>query len=388
MASEAEDTAPGSGVLVAVCGERADGERRVALTPDEVKRLLATGARVRIERGAGAAAGYPDESYALAGADLADDAAGALAGADVVLRVAPPSDAEIAQLPASALVISFLRPLDRPELIQALAARGVSALAMELVPRITRAQTMDALSSQANIAGYRSVLVASTLLPRYFPLLMTAAGTVPPAKVLVLGAGVAGLQAIATARRLGAVVSAFDVRPAVREQVESLGATFLEVELPEAGEAGGGYAQELSQDAQALQRELLAEHIAASDVVVTTALVPGRPAPQLIAADMVASMRPGSVIVDLAAEAGGNCELTVPGETVVRESVTIVGDRNPAAAMPYDASRLYARNLTELLGVCVHEGRVALAEDDDVINGCLVCRGGAVVHPAVLERLA
>ena len=202
------------------------------------------------------------------------------------------------------------------------------------------------------------MLVASTLLPRYFPLLMTAAGTVPPAKVLVLGAGVAGLQAIATARRLGAVVSAFDVRPAVREQVESLGATFLEVELPETGETSGGYAQELSDETQRLQRELLAEHVAASDVVITTALVPGRPAPQLIGADMVASMRPGSVIVDLAAEAGGNCELTEPGATVVRENVTIVGDRNPAAAMPYDASRLYARNLTELLGVCLQEGRV------------------------------
>jgi NAD(P) transhydrogenase subunit alpha len=387
VTEQAEDTSAPS-VLVAVCRERADGERRVALTPDEVGRLLATGARVRCERGAGMAAGFPDESYALAGAELAPDAAATLASADVVLRVAPPSDEEIALLPPAALVLSYLRPLDQPERIRALAERGVNALAVELVPRITRAQTMDALSSQASIAGYRAVLVSATLLPRYFPLLMTAAGTVPPAKVLVLGAGVAGLQAIATARRLGAVVSAFDVRPAVREQVESLGARFLEVELPEAGEAGGGYAQELSQDAQRLQRELLAEHVAGSDVVVTTALVPGRPAPQLIAADMVASMRPGSVIVDLAAEAGGNCELTVPGETVVREHVTIVGDRNPAAAMPYDASRLYARNLTELLAVCVHEGRVALAEDDDVISGCLVCRGGAVVHPAVLERLA
>ena len=343
---------------------------------------------MRVERGAGDAAGFADESYALAGAELAADAAAALAAADVVLRVAPPSETEIAALPAAALVISYLRPLDRPELTQALAARGVSALAVELVPRITRAQTMDALSSQANVAGYRAVLVAATQLPRYFPLLMTAAGTVPPAKVLVLGAGVAGLQAIATARRLGAVVSAFDVRPAVREQVESLGARFLEVELPEAGETSGGYAQELSEETQRLQRELLAEHVAASDVVVTTALVPGRPAPKLIAAEMVASMRAGSVIVDLAAEAGGNCELTAPGETVVRESVTIVGDRNPAAAMPYDASRLYARNVTELLGVSLDEGRLALATDDDVIAGCLVCHGGAVVHPAVLERLA
>ena len=380
-----ETTAPG--VLVAVCRERADGERRVAVTPDEVRRLGESGVRVRLERGAGMAAGYPDESFALNGAELVADAAAALAGADVVLRVAPPGPLELAALPANALLISHLRPLERPDLIQALAARGLTALAVELVPRITRAQTMDALSSQANIAGYRSVLVASTLLPRYFPLLMTAAGTVPPAKVLVLGAGVAGLQAIATARRLGAVVSAFDVRPAVREQVESLGATFLEVDLPETGETSGGYAQELSADAQRLQRELLAEHVAASDVVVTTALVPGRPAPQLIGADMVASMRPGSVIVDLAAEAGGNCELTEPGATVVRENVTIVGDRNPAAAMPYDASRLYARNLTELLGVCLQEGRVTVDPDDAVIAGCLVCRAGAVVHPAVLERL-
>jgi NAD(P) transhydrogenase subunit alpha len=375
------------GVLVAVCRERADGERRVALTPDEVKRLSESGARVRLERGAGTSAGYPDESYALNGAELVADADAALAGADVVLRVAPPADDEIAALPAGALVISYLRPLERPELIQALATRGVTALAVELVPRITRAQTMDALSSQANIAGYRAVLVASTLLPRYFPLLMTAAGTVPPARVLVLGAGVAGLQAIATARRLGAVVSAFDVRPAVREQVESLGATFLEVELPETGETSGGYAQELSEETQRRQRELLAEHVAASDVVVTTALVPGRPAPRLIGAGMVASMRPGSVIVDLAAEAGGNCELTEPGATVVRENVTIVGDRNPAAAMPYDASRLYARNVTELLGVCLHEGRVSVDPEDAVIAGCLVSREGAVVHPAVLELL-
>ena len=385
MTEPAEETTAPPGVLVAVCRERADGERRVALTPDEVKRLGEAGARVRVERGAGTAAGYPDESYALNGADLVADADAALAGADVVLRVAPPSEDEIAILPANVLLISYLRPLERPETIQALAARGLSALAVELVPRITRAQTMDALSSQANIAGYRAVLVASTLLPRYFPLLMTAAGTVPPAKVLVLGAGVAGLQAIATARRLGAVVSAFDVRPVVREQVESLGATFLEVDLPETGESAGGYAQELPEETQRRQRELLAEHVAASDVVITTALVPGRPAPRLIGAEMVASMRPGSVIVDLAAEAGGNCELTEPGTTVVRENVTIVGDRNPAAAMPYDASRLYARNIAELLGVCLNDGHVAVDPDDAVIAGCLVCRGGAVVHPAVLE---
>ena len=385
MTEPSEETTAPPDVLVAVCRERADGERRVALTPDEVKRLSEAGAHVRVERGAGTAAGYPDESYALNGADLVADADAALAGADVVLRVAPPSEDEIAILPANALLISYLRPLERPETIQALAARGLSALAVELVPRITRAQTMDALSSQANIAGYRAVLLASTLLPRYFPLLMTAAGTVPPAKVLVLGAGVAGLQAIATARRLGAVVSAFDVRPVVREQVESLGATFLEVDLPETARRPAATRRSCPRRRSAEQRELLAEHVAASDVVITTALVPGRPAPRLIGADMVASMRPGSVIVDLAAEAGGNCELTEPGTTVVRENVTIVGDRNPAAAMPYDASRLYARNVAELLGVCLNDGHVAVDPEDAVIAGCLVCRGGAVVHPAVLE---
>jgi len=367
-----ETTAPG--VLVAVCRERADGERRVALTPDEVKRLGEWGARVRLERGAGVAAGYPDESYALNGADLVADAAAALSGADVVLRVGPPSDDEVAALPANVLLISYLRPLDRPELSQALAARGLTALAVELVPRITRAQTMDALSSQANIAGYRAVLVASTLLPRYFPLLMTAAGTVPPAKVLVLGAGVAGLQAIATARRLGAVVSAFDVRPVVREQVESLGATFLEVELPETGEASGGYAQELSAETQRLQRELLAEHVASSDVVVTTALVPGRPAPQLVGADMVASMRPGSVIVDLAAEAGGNCELTSPGEVVVREGVTLVGLTDLPSTMPFHASQLYARNVAALLNHLAPEGTLALDWEDEITAGACVTR--------------
>ena len=306
-----------------------------------------------------------------------------------MLRVAPPADDEVATLPPNALLISYLRPLDRPELIQALAARGVTALAMELVPRITRAQTMDALSSQANIAGYRAVLVASTLLPRYFPLLMTAAGTVPPAKVLVLGAGVAGLQAIATARRLGAVVSAFDVRPAVREQVESLGAKFLEVELPEAGEASGGYAQEHSEDTQRLQRELLAEHVAGSDVVITTALVPGRPAPQLIGADMVASMRPGSVIVDLAAEAGGNCELTEPGaDGGARER----DDRRRPQSRRRHALRreppLRAQRDRAARRLPARGPRDRRSEDDDVIAGCLVCRGGAVVHPAVLERLA
>jgi NAD(P) transhydrogenase subunit alpha len=371
-----ESTAPG--VLVAVCRERADGERRVALTPDEVKRLSEGGARVRLERGAGEAAGYADESYALLGAELVADATAALEGADVVLRVAPPSAEEIAALPAHALLISYLRPLDRPELIQALAARGVSALAVELVPRITRAQTMDALSSQANIAGYRAVLVASTLLPRYFPLLMTAAGTVPPARVLVLGAGVAGLQAIATARRLGAVVTAFDVRAAVKEQVQSLGAKFFEVEGMADAAAETGYARELTEEEQAQQREALQVQIARSDVVITTALVPGRPAPKLITAEAVANMGHGSVIVDLAAEAGGNCEGTKPGEVVTTEhGVTIDGRLNLPSRMAEHASQLYARNVMSLLELMTgEEAKLELDFEDEVLAGSCVARDG------------
>jgi H+-translocating NAD(P) transhydrogenase subunit alpha len=372
---------------VGVARESAPGERRVALVPEALGKLTAAGLEILVEHDAGSGAAIPDSAYSDAGATIVSTA-DLYGQSDIVLRVQKPSDSEVKVLRQGQAVLGLLQPLIDPQTAAALAKQGVTAISLDAIPRtLSRAQTMDALSSQANIAGYRAVLVASTHLPRYFPLLMTAAGTVPPAKVLVLGAGVAGLQAIATARRLGAVVSAFDVRPAVREQVESLGATFLEVELPEAGETSGGYAQELSEATQRLQRELLAEHIAGSDVVVTTALVPGRPAPKLIAADMVASMRPGSVIVDLAAEAGGNCELTEPGATVVRENVTIVGDRNPATGMPYDASRLYARNVTELLGVCLNGGRIEIAADDDVIAGCLVCHGGAVVHPAVLERL-
>jgi H+-translocating NAD(P) transhydrogenase subunit alpha len=373
---------------LAVLKERRASETRVAATPDTVKKLVALGLTVAIEAGAGLTAAIADAEYTAAGAEIAPDPAATLTGAGIVFAVQLPEAAQRALIPRGALLLCTANAFADPETVPSLAQAGIDTVAMELLPRITRAQSMDVLSSQANLAGYRAVIEAAVTFERGFPMMMTAAGTVPPARVFVIGAGVAGLQAIATARRLGAVVSAFDVRPAVREQVESLGARFLEVELPDAGEAGGGYAQELSQETQRLQRDLLAEHVAGSDVVVTTALVPGRPAPQLIAADMVASMRPGSVIVDLAAEAGGNCELTVPGETVVHEHVTIVGDRNPAAAMPYDASRLLARNLTELLAVCVHEGRVALAEDDNVISACLVCHGGAVVHPAVLERLA
>jgi NAD(P) transhydrogenase subunit alpha len=362
-------------VTVGAVRERIDGERRVALTPGACERLAATGVAVRVERGAGAAAGFPDEAYAAVGAEVADD----LAGPGVVVCLHPPDPLD--RLARGTLLVGLLAPLSRPGLAADLAGRSVDSLALELVPRITRAQAMDALSSQATVAGYRAALVAAEQLPRFFPLLTTAAGTVRPARLLVLGAGVAGLQAIATGRRLGAVVSAFDVRPAAREQVESLGATFLAIEIDEDAEGEGGYAKELSEEAHRREQELVARHVVESDVVITTALVPGRPAPRLVTADMVAAMRPGSVIVDLAAEAGGNCELTAPGQTVVRAGVTIVGNRLPAAGTPQDASELYARNVTALLGLVIEDGRVTLDLEDPVIAGCCLTRGGEVVHP-------
>ncbi|MDX6516872.1 MAG: H+-translocating transhydrogenase subunit alpha, partial [Gaiellaceae bacterium] len=302
---------------IGVPKETAAGERRVALVPEVVAKLSAGGHELLVERGAGLDASFLDEAYAEAGATLVgrDEAL----GADVVAKVAPPSAEEVAALRADAVLIGFLAPLTDAEGVARLKARGVTGFAMEAIPRITRAQAMDALSSQATVSGYKSVLLASERLPRFFPMLMTAAGTIPPAKVLVLGAGVAGLQAIATARRLGAVVEAIDTRPVVKEQVQSLGAKFLEIDLGEQGEGTGGYAKELSEEAQRKEQELVAKHVKDAYVVITTALVPGRRAPILVTADMVKAMKAGSVIVDLAAEMGGNCELTSPGETVVRE---------------------------------------------------------------------
>jgi NAD(P) transhydrogenase subunit alpha len=345
----------------------------VALVPDAVARLHDGGFELAVERGAGAAAGFPDEAYTDAGALLADDAASALAGAAVVVRVRTPSETETETLPPGIVVIGFLEPLTDLDGLEQLRRRGVIAFAMESIPRITRAQPMDALSSQATIAGYKAALLGADRVPKLFPLLMTAAGTIPPARVLVLGAGVAGLQAIATTRRLGAVVSAFDVRPAVKEQVESLGAAFLELGV-RAEETAGGYAAELTDEEQARQQEALEEHIAAMDVVITTALVPGRPAPRLIPASAVRRMRPGSVVVDLAAEAGGNCELTVPGEEVVREGITIVGLMNLPSLIPNDASRLYARNVSALLEHLAPGGELALDFADAITAGACVAR--------------
>jgi H+-translocating NAD(P) transhydrogenase subunit alpha len=357
-------------VRVVVPKETEAGERRVALIPDSVGRLVGAGFAIAVEQGAGASAGFPDAEYAAAGADVVARTE-LYAGAEAVVRVGRPTAEEVSELAPGTVLIGFLSPLSDPAGIERLAARGVVAFAMESIPRITRAQSMDALSSQANVAGYKAVLVAAERLPRFFPLLMTAAGTVAPAKVLVLGAGVAGLQAIATARRLGAVVTAFDVRPVVQEQVESLGATFLDLGV-RSEETEGGYARELSEDEQRLQQEALTEQIPGFDAVITTALIPGRPAPKLIPASAVRGMRQGSVIVDLAAEAGGNCELTEPGEEVEREGVTIVGPTNLAATMPYHASQLYARNVTAVLQHLAPEGRLALDFEDEITAGACV----------------
>jgi NAD(P) transhydrogenase subunit alpha len=355
---------------VGVPKERAAGERRVALVPELAGRLATSGFEVLVERGAGGAASFPDAAYEEAGARIVEDVYGE---ADAVAKVQSPSEEEESQLREGQVLIGFLQPLTDPEGIARLAARGVTAFAMESIPRITRAQPMDALSSQATVSGYKATLIAADRLPKFFPMLMTAAGTVAPAKVLVLGAGVAGLQAVATARRLGAVVTGFDVRPVVREQIESLGANWLDLGVV-GEETEGGYAQELSEDQQRRQQEELEARLPEFDVVITTALIPGRSAPRLIPASAVAAMRPGSVIIDLAAEAGGNCELTEPGEEVVREGVTIVGPTNLPSSMPFHASQLYARNVSALLQHLAPEGELVLDFEDEITAGACVTR--------------
>jgi len=359
-------------VRIGVPRELEPAERRVALVPDVVSRLGAAGFDVVVERGAGVEASFPDSSYEQAGADVADDPY----DVEAVVKVRKPTSDEVERLRDGQVLIGFLEPLTDPSGIERLSARGVTAFAMESIPRITRAQTMDALSSQSTVAGYKAVLLGAERLPKFFPMLMTAAGTVPPAKVLVLGAGVAGLQAIATARRLGAVVTGFDVRPVVKEQVESLGATFLELNV-RGEETEGGYARELSEDEQRRQQQELAERVPEFDVVITTALVPGRPAPKLIPTSAVAAMRPGSVIVDLAAETGGNCELTEPGEVVERDGVTIVGLTNLPSTMPFHASQLYARNVSALLQHLAPEGELSLDWEDEITAGACVTRAKA-----------
>ena len=357
---------------VAVPKETRSGERRVALVPETVSKLQEAGFDVRVERGAGDRAGFQDGQYADAGAEIVD-ASALLDGADALLCVARPSQDTVAELAEGTVVVGFLEPLTDEDGIASLRDRGVVAFAMESIPRIARAQSMDALSSQATVSGYKAVLIAADRVPRLFPMLMTAAGTIAPVRALVVGAGVAGLQAIATARRLGAVVSAFDVRPAVAEQVQSLGATFLDLGV-RADETAGGYASELTPEAEEQQQKALEERIPDFDVVIATAAIPGRPAPKLIPARAVEKMRPGSVVVDLAAETGGNCEVTVPGEVVEHAGVTVVGTTNLPSTMAYHASQLYSRNIGALLLHLAPEGELALDWDDEITAGACVTR--------------
>ncbi len=364
--------------------EAAEGERRVALVPEVAKKLTADGIDVVLEPGAGDSSHLPDALYEEAGVSISE---GQGLSGDVVAKVAPPSTEEIGRMKKGTVLIGFLSPLTAPDTANALAAAGVTAFAMEAIPRITRAQSMDALSSQATVAGYRAGLITAQELGRFFPMLTTAAGTIRPAKVLVLGAGVAGLQAIATARRLGAVVSAFDVRSAVEEQINSLGAKFVKLDIGlEDAEDAGGYARQLTDEEQQRQREALADVIGGMDGVISTAAVPGRKAPLLIIEDAVRKMKPGSVIVDLAAETGGNCELTEPGATVVRHDVKIVGPLNLASSMPDHASQLYAKNVQALLALMVDEGgALHLNFDDEVIAGACITHDGAIVHVGALK---
>ena len=372
---------------VGVVKETLPGERRVALVPDTVSKLIAAKLEVAIQTGAGSEAFYADDAYQKAGGTLVPDARIVLSQADAVLKVQPPNLEEVKALKSGAILIGFLQPATNADVVKALATQKVTAFSLELVPRISRAQSMDALSSQAGVAGYKAVLIAANRLGKFFPLLITAAGTVTPSRVLVLGAGVAGLQAIATARRLGALVEAYDVRPAVKDEVKSLGATFVELPL-EAQEGQGGYAAQQSEEFLRRQRELIGDHVAASDVVITTAAVPGRRAPILVTKDMVARMRPGSVIVDLAADTGGNVEVTKPGEAVVTGGVTIDGPRNLASSMPVHASQLFSRNVSTLLLSIVKDGQPNIDFNDEIVKGSCLTNAGELVHPqakALLE---
>ena len=364
---------------VAVPKEIEQGERRVALVPDTAKMLVAAGLEVSVEAGAGGGAFIPDDLYQQAGANVASRGGTMLRDADAVLKVQAPRESEIAVLRKGAVLISFLQPATQGDIVKSLAQHGITAFSLELLPRISRAQSMDALSSQASAAGYKAVLMAADRIGKLFPMMMTAAGTVAPTRVLVMGAGVAGLQAIATARRLGAVVSSYDVRPAVKEEVQSLGATFIELPL-EAQVGEGGYAREQSEEFLRKQRELIGEHIAKSDVVITTAAVPGRKAPLLVTGDMVKGMRPGSVIVDLAADAGGNVELTQAGKEVDVGGVTIIGTRNVPSTMPLTTSQLFARNVANLLLHLVKNGAISLDFQDEITKGACVTHGGEIVN--------
>lgn len=379
-------------MIVAIPTETFPGERRVAATPGSVAALTKMGLTVRVQSGAGLAAGYTDEQYKQRGAEIVDDRAALFREAGLIAQVRTPGanpdqgGDEIGQLQSGQIVVGHAEPLTAAEPIKAICDKGATLLAMELIPRITRAQSMDALSSQANLAGYKAVLLAANHMGKALPMFMTAAGTIKPAKVFVIGTGVAGLQAVATAKRLGAVVSATDVRPATKEQVESLGAKFVMVEEAMA-EGEGGYAKELTPEQQEKQKQLVADVVAESDIVITTAAIPGRKAPTLIDAAMVERMQPGAVIMDLAAERGGNCELTEADQVVEKHNVTIIGTTNLPSMVAHDASSMYANNVVKLLGEFVKEGEASFDMDNEVITGCLVCQGGQIMHPRVREAM-
>ena len=384
-----------SALVVGVPRETFPGERRVALVPGSVAALAKAGLQVLVEAGAGEAAGFPDSQYTERGARVVPDRAEVFGAAAVILQVRggganrEAGHADLERLRPSQTLIGMLDPLSHPQSASAMAARGVTAFALELLPRITRAQSMDVLSSMATIAGYKAVLLAADTLPRMFPMMMTAAGTVTPAKVFVVGAGVAGLQAISTAKRLGAVVRGYDVRAAAKEQVESLGGKFVELGLESAtAEQSGGYAQAMDEEFYRRQREMMTKVVAESDVVITTAAVPGKRAPVLVTAEMVRGMRPGSVIVDVAAERGGNCELTQPGASVVDQQVTILGPANLPSEVPYHASEMYAKNISTFLLHLIKDGRFQMNRDDEIVRETLVSRDGEVVNPRVREALA
>jgi NAD(P) transhydrogenase subunit alpha len=374
-------------MLIAVPREATTGERRVALVPETVKRLVGRKFEVAVESGAGASANHSDDDYKAAGARIEPTADALFAAADLIIKVQPPSPGEIKCLRAGSALICLSYPLANPRLVKEINGQKATLLATDMIPRTTLAQMMDVLSSQATIAGYRAVLLAAERSPKLFPMLMTAAGTIPASKVLVLGAGVAGLQAIATARRLGAVVEGYDVRKVVKEQVESLGARFVNIDVEDAAGAGG-YAKEQSEEAKAKVAAVLASHVAKSDVVITTALIPGRRAPLLLPASMVKGMKPGSVIVDIAAEQGGNCELTQPGETIVVDGVTIVGERNLPSQMAVHSSFMYSRNMEKLVGHIAPEGTLNLDATDEIVRGMMITRNGEIVHGAVAELCA
>jgi NAD(P) transhydrogenase subunit alpha len=376
---------------IAVPRETAEGETRVALTPQIAGQLIGDGAEVLVQSGAGDLSGNLDEAYREAGATIVPDAAALYGKADMVLRVGRPSDEEVEMLREGTILIGTLGTLAKPELAAKLAERGVTAISMDAIPRITRAQSMDTLSSQATVGGYKAVLIAAERLPKFFPLLTTAAGTIRPARGIIMGAGVAGLMAIGTARRLGAVVEATDVRPVVKEQVESLGGTFIEVEMTDEekakAETAGGYATEMSDDYKRRQAALIAERVREADFIITTALIPGRPAPKLVTEEMLKSMKPGSVIVDMAAEMGGNVEGTEPGKEIVKHGVTLIGITNLPATMPGSATQMYAKNIQTLIKHLMADGNVELSFDDEITRGATITHGGKVVNEATAKAL-